>query len=148
MPIPVKRRFTLLFLAGLMATLTMVACLPEGDEATRVSEDATRETEDQTKEAEKALDEKKKEFEDLPNCKAARDDVYVVSSKNPGRTEGSPIRKIENYSTLDVVIKEDWARIDCTGEAELKNGKNIGRITYWSKKYKGDRTGTREAGFY
>ena len=86
MPIPVKRRFTLLFLAGLMATLTMVACLPGDDEAIRVSEDATREIEDQTKEAEKALDEKRKEFEDLPNCKSAREDVYVVSSKNTGRT--------------------------------------------------------------
>ena len=137
-----------LLFAGLLAMFIIVGCQPEGYEATRAVEDATKEIENQTKEAEKALDDKRKEFDDLPSCKDARDDIYVVSSKNPGRTGGSPIRKIENYSTLNVVIEEDWARIECSGEAELKNGRYYGEITYWSKKYKRDRKGTREAGFY
>ena len=148
----VRTKCPVLFMTGLMSLLLAVACLPEGYDATKAAEDATKEIErnieNQTKEAEKALDEKRKEFDDLPDCGGAREDVYVVSAKNPGETGGSPIRKIENYTTLNVVVMEDWAKIECTGEAELRNGRYLGEINYWAKKYKRDRKGTREAGFY
>ena len=112
MPLPVPPFRLILFLAGLLALLALVAC---GEAAPVSPEQATQEAQvAATQTAEQALDQKRKDA-DLPNCKDARTDIYIVSER-----QGSEIDDIEDYATLAVEVKADFARIDCTGVAKYK----------------------------
>lgn len=148
-PVPPFR--LILFLAGLLAMLSVVACDMESYDATKVVEDATKEVEKATKEAvenaEKAFDEQRKSVDDLPDCKGARDDVYAVEWRNGKDAGRSYLSKIEDYRTLNVEIKELTATITCAGGAWRRDGRYIGEVTYWSRKNKNDEKGTRYAGY-
>ena len=133
-PTPPNRPLAVFLFFGVMLFLAVVACDMESYEATRAVEDAT-------KEVEKALDDRRKDA-DLPSCKDARTNVYIVSERN-----GPSIEKIDDYDTLKVVANSEYARIDCTGVATYKNGHSE-PITYWVRKNAGMAKGNYLAGFY
>ena len=144
-------RLPAVVLGTLLMTLAMLACSPEGYEATKAVEDATKEVERATKEAgeeaEKALEELRKSVDDLPNCDDAREVVYVVEWKQGKDYGRGYLSKIENYRTLDVEIQPLTATVRCAGEAWRKDGRYIGQIEYWVRKNKRDAKGTHYAGY-
>ena len=146
-----KRPLACLFLAGLLAMLTLVACQPEGYEATKAVEDATKEVESATKEAveesEKKMEELRKSVDDLPDCDDAREVVYTVEWKQGKDYGRGYLSKIEDYRTLAVEILPSTATIRCAGEAWRKDGRYIGQVEYWVRKNKRDSKGTHYAGY-
>ena len=142
-------RFALL--AGLLATLAVIACQPEGYEATKAVEEATKEVEKATKEAveesEKAMDELRKSVEDLPDCDDAREVVYTVEWKRGKDFGRGYLSKIEDYRTLDVEVLPLTATIRCTGEAWRKDGRYIGQVESLGSQEQEDAKGTHYAGY-
>ena len=126
----------------LILILTLFAAIACGESTPASPEQATQEAQvAATETAGQGLDQKRKDA-DLPNCKDARVDIYIVSKR-----QGAEIDDIEDYALLAVEVQSDFARIECTGLAKYKNG-STEPITYWIRRDAGMEKGTYLAGYY